>query len=91
MTLSENPSSGFTLADLLRLLSESAGVPEGIDLEADDVVDTPFYRLGYDSLALLQVTGRLKREYGLLLPDTIVADAPTPRALLTVIAHARAA
>ncbi|WP_328874306.1 acyl carrier protein [Streptomyces sp. NBC_00287] len=84
-------SAGFTLDDLLRLLRESAGVPESVDLKADDVLDTPFYRLGYDSLALLQVTGRIKREYGLLLPDTIVADAPTPRALLTVIAQARAA
>lgn len=86
-----DPNDGFTLSELLRLLADSAGIPEGVDLEAEDVVDTPFYRLGYDSLALLQVTGRLKREYGLMLPDTIVADAPTPRALLTVIAHARAA
>ncbi|MEV0176602.1 acyl carrier protein [Streptomyces sp. NPDC050803] len=84
-------SAGFTLADLLRLLQESAGVKDGIDLDADDVVDTPFLELGYDSLALLQVTGRIKREFGVMLPDTVVADAPTPRALLTVVAHARAA
>lgn len=74
----------ITLDDLTRLLRESAGEEEGIDLDGD-ILDTEFLDLGYDSLALLQVTGRIQREYGIELPDDAVADAETPRALLDLI------
>ena len=50
-----------TLADLTRMLRESAGEEEGIDLDGD-VLDTPFLELGYDSLALLQVIGEIQRD-----------------------------
>ena len=74
----------FALTDLVRLLEESAGVAEGVDLDGD-VLETSFLELGYDSLALLQVTGRIKREYDIPLPDDVVADALTPRGLLEAI------
>lgn len=77
----------FALTDLVRLLAESAGEAEGVDWEGD-VLDTPFLELGYDSLALLQVTGRIKREYRLALPDDVVADALTPRRLLHTVSQA---
>ena len=70
---------------LTRLLRESAGVEEGVDLEAEGVLDTPFVEIGYDSLALLQVTGRIRREYGIDLPDDAVSDAETFRSLLEMI------
>ncbi|WP_399930797.1 acyl carrier protein [Streptomyces kanamyceticus] len=70
-------------ADLTRLLRESAGEEEGIDLDGD-VLDTDFTELGYDSLALLQVIGRIQREYGVELPDS-AAEAETPRALLDLV------
>lgn len=73
-----------TLPDLTRMLRESAGEEEGIDLDGD-VVDTPFIDLGYDSLALLQVIGQIQREYGLSIPDDAVVDAETPGALLALI------
>ncbi len=69
---------------LARLLRESAGVEEGVDLDGD-VLDTPFVEIGYDSLALLQVTGRIRREYGIDLPDDAVSDAETFRSLLQMI------
>lgn len=74
----------ITIGDLTRLLRESAGEEEGIDLDGD-ILDTEFLDLGYDSLALLQVTGRIQREYAIELPDDAVADAETPRALLDLI------
>ncbi|WP_338676851.1 acyl carrier protein [Streptomyces sp. SCSIO 30461] len=73
-----------TLADLTRMLRESAGEEEGVDLDGD-VMDTPFMDLGYDSLALLQVIGQIQREYGIEIPDDAVVDAETPRALLALI------
>ncbi|MBW1602482.1 acyl carrier protein [Streptomyces sp. JJ66] len=74
----------ITLADLTRMLRESAGEEEGVDLDGD-VLDTPFMELGYDSLALLQVIGQIQRDYSLQIPDDAVVDAETPRALLEVI------
>ncbi|MDX6312803.1 MAG: minimal acyl carrier protein [Streptomyces sp.] len=79
-----------TLADLTRMLRESAGEEEGVDLDGD-VVDTPFIELGYDSLALLQVIGQIQREYGVVIPDDAVVDAETPGALLELINAGRAA
>lgn len=73
-----------TLADLTRMLRESAGEEEGVDLDGD-VIDTPFMELGYDSLALLQVIGEIQRDYGISIPDDAVVDAETPRALLALI------
>ncbi|MFD9443875.1 acyl carrier protein [Streptomyces sp. NPDC060006] len=73
-----------TLADLTRMLRESAGEEEGVDLDGD-VIDTTFMVLGYDSLALLQVIGQIQREYGIEIPDDAVVDAETPRALLALV------
>jgi act minimal PKS acyl carrier protein len=73
-----------TLADLTRMLRESAGEEEGVDLDGD-VIDTPFLELGYDSLALLQVIGEIQRTYGISVPDDAVVDAETPGALLALI------
>ncbi|QXE35949.1 acyl carrier protein [Streptomyces sp. GMY02] len=73
-----------TLADLTRMLRESAGEEEGVDLDGD-VLDTSFIDLGYDSLALLQVIGLIQREYGITIPDDAVADAETPGALLALV------
>ncbi|MEU7061131.1 acyl carrier protein [Streptomyces sp. NPDC046197] len=78
-----------TLADLTRMLRESAGEEEGIDLDGD-VMDTPFMELGYDSLALLQVIGQIQREYGISIPDDAVVDAETPGALLALINEGQA-
>ncbi|WP_411081375.1 acyl carrier protein [Streptomyces sp. cmx-18-6] len=77
-------TTAVTLADLTRMLRESAGEEEGVDLDGD-VIDTPFMELGYDSLALLQVIGQIQREYGIEIPDDAVVDAETPRALLALV------
>lgn len=78
------PTLHITMAELASMLRESAGEEEGIDLDGD-VLDTSFIQLGYDSLALLQVIGRIQRESGVQIPDDAVVDAETPRALLEVI------
>lgn len=72
------------LADLTALLRECAGEDEAVDLDGD-VLDCEFTELGYDSLALLQVIGRIQRDYGVVVPDDAAAEAETPRALLELV------
>ncbi|MDJ1133958.1 acyl carrier protein [Streptomyces iconiensis] len=77
--------SEFTQRELADKLYQCAGESEGVDLMAEDALDAPFIDLGYDSLALLQVTGVIKREYGVELSDDAVVEAETPRLLLKMI------
>lgn len=74
----------FTLDDLRQVLRRSAGADEGVDLDGD-ILDTTFEDLGYDSLALLETEGHIRREYGLRLEDDTLTAAPTPRHLLTAV------
>lgn len=76
--------SELTLQELTATLRECAGDAEGVDLDGD-VLDVPFIELGYDSLALLQVTGVIARERGIEIADDAVIEAHTPRLLLKVI------
>jgi act minimal PKS acyl carrier protein len=75
---------------LTELLHEYAGEGEGIDVDGD-VLDTPFLDLGYDSLALLQVTGVIERDYDLMLDEEALDEAETPRQYLDLVNHALAA
>lgn len=74
----------FTIDDLKRILLEGAGAAESVDLDSD-ILDTEFEQLGYESLALLETSSRIEREYGITLTDSILADATTPRVLLDVV------
>ena len=77
--------SEFTLQDLVEELRACAGEAEGVDVDSVDIMDLPFLEIGYDSLALLQVTGILKRERDIQLDDDEVLGAETPRLLLEII------
>jgi act minimal PKS acyl carrier protein len=70
--------SEFTVDDLRRIMRSTVGVGDGVDLNGD-ILDTPFTELGYDSLALLEITGEVQREYAVTIPDEDVADLETPR------------
>ncbi|WP_432020709.1 acyl carrier protein [Streptomyces sp. 1222.5] len=74
----------FTLDDLRRILLESAGAEEGVDLYGD-IADTDFEELGYESLALLETGGRIEREFGVSLDDVNLSDITTPRALVDAV------
>jgi act minimal PKS acyl carrier protein len=77
-------SAQLSLDDLLRFLRECAGEDETVDLTGD-ILDTGFDDLGYDSLALFNTVGAIERVCDLQLPDGVVSEAKTPRALLTLI------
>ncbi|MER6808870.1 acyl carrier protein [Spirillospora sp. NPDC000708] len=72
----------FTLPDLRRVLVQAAGEVAGLD---GDILDVGFEELGYDSLALLEASGRIEREHGIRLEESALVDARTPRALLAVV------
>lgn len=77
------------LADLVRLLRECAGQAEGVDLDTD-ILDTDFGDLGYDSLAMLETTGRVERDYAVVLDEEQLDEAYTPRRYLAMVNQALA-
>ncbi|MCM6778702.1 acyl carrier protein [Nocardia sp. CDC159] len=73
----------FTLTDLGRIMLEAAG-DEGVQF-ADSILDTQFDELGYDSLALLEASGRIEREFGISLDEDTLLSATTPRSLIDAV------
>ncbi|MCL6731476.1 acyl carrier protein [Streptomyces neyagawaensis] len=76
--------SPFTLVDLKRILLEGAGADEGVDLDGE-ILDMEFVELGYESLALLETSSRIEREYDISLDESAMADVTTPRALIDLV------
>ena len=74
----------MTVDDIFRILVEEAGAPEETPADAD-VLDVPFAELGYDSLALMALAGRIKHEHGVTIPDEHIIELDTPRALLEAV------
>ncbi|GAA3438514.1 acyl carrier protein [Kutzneria kofuensis] len=74
----------LTLIELLALLRACAGEDESHDLTGD-VLDTPFAELGYDSIALLETTSRIERDYGVELSEDAVAQVLTPAEFLELV------
>ncbi len=79
--------SKFNLDDLVRLLRDSAGEDDLVDLDGD-IIDVPFDTLGYDSLALFNLIGHVQREYDVRLEDEVVTQAKTPRDMLNLVNEA---
>ncbi|MEU7171964.1 MULTISPECIES: acyl carrier protein [Micromonospora] len=71
----------LTPDDMFRLLRAAGGEPEGTEL-TEDALDVAFDDLGYDSLALLEVSTRVEREFGVQLADEIIVELRTPRAFV---------
>jgi minimal PKS acyl carrier protein len=71
----------FTLDDLQRILREAAG--EDVDLAGG--ADADFAELGYESIALLETSSRISREFGVVIDDDAVTTESTPRALVQLV------
>ncbi|MCG8916943.1 acyl carrier protein [Actinokineospora sp. PR83] len=74
----------FDIDDLKRILIEGSGEPDGPGISADRL-DDEFDLIGYDSLALLETTGRVEREYDVRLDETRLAEMKTPRDLIAFV------
>lgn len=75
----------ITLGELKDMLAKAGGEGAGSPSFDGDAVDTPFNELGYDSLAMLEVTGMVERAYDISLEDDAAQTAETPRALLDLV------
>ena len=76
--------STMTIDALRAILVSCAGEEENVDLRAD-ISDVTFEELGYDSLALMETAARIEQDFGVRLPDDVVVELKTPRALLDVV------
>ncbi|MFD0691995.1 acyl carrier protein [Actinomadura fibrosa] len=74
----------FTVDDLERLLRASGGGDEHMDF-SEDILDEEFSELGYDSLAILEMSALIKREFGVELADEEVAELQTPRQAIDLV------
>lgn len=72
----------FTINDLQRMMRTGSG--DATDLNSA-VLDTPFADLGYDSLAILELSRRIEDEHDVSVPDDAVQRMTTPREALTYI------
>ncbi len=73
----------FTIDDLRRILLAGAGADEHVDLGAD-IEHLRFADLGYDSLALLETSGRIEREFDVKLTEDLT-ESDTPHALVALV------
>lgn len=73
----EEKLAGFTLDDLRRVMREAAGETEAGSLDGE-ISDASFLDLGYDSLALLEITARVQQQLGITIPDDAVQHMETP-------------
>jgi act minimal PKS acyl carrier protein len=89
-TTSKEPSMSMTIDDLIRILTESAGMDESLE-GSSDLSDRPFDDLGYDSLALMETAAHIEQEYGIVIPDEQITELKTPRALLDLVNNSQSA
>lgn len=73
--------SDVTLADLVSVIRECAGDSDVADLDGD-ILDTTFEDLGYDSIALLEVSAKLQQDLGVEIAE---GEMDTPRNTLLLI------
>jgi minimal PKS acyl carrier protein len=76
--------SVFTLDELRTIMRQSAGAWEGAEHDAD-VADTCYSDLGYDSLALLEIAGKIEQTQGVQVPEDLVVCTATPAATVAAV------
>lgn len=76
--------SAMTIEDLRAILVSCAGEDESTDT-GTDISDVLFEELGYDSLALMETAARIERDFGVRLPEEMMVELKTPRALLDLV------
>ena len=76
--------SALTLEGLKEILNEAAGDDDSFK-PGQDILDTPFLELGFDSLALLETVALIKRKHGVAVAEIKQAryrnDTPSIRVL----------
>jgi minimal PKS acyl carrier protein len=76
--------ANFTMADLVRIMRAAAGEDESVCLDGS-ILDVPFSDLGYDSLAVMETSSRVEREFGLSLPEEAMGSIDTPKEFIDFV------
>jgi act minimal PKS acyl carrier protein len=74
-------ASEFTVTDLRRLLRTAAGAGEEMGSDTT-ILDATFENLGFESLALLETSALIQREFGVRLDESALDETLTPRGLI---------
>lgn len=74
----------FTLDDIRGILRACAGEPEFLPLDGE-IADRSFEEIGYDSLARLELSGRIEREYGVTIDADLLRGTSTPAELIAAV------
>jgi minimal PKS acyl carrier protein len=74
----------LTLDDLRAIMRASAGVDESVDIDGD-IHNVPFEDLGYDSLAILEISAQISTQYGVLIDDDAAKEMTTPQQALDYV------
>jgi minimal PKS acyl carrier protein len=78
----------FTADDLRAVIRGTVGVDDSVDLDGD-IGDVPFGELGYDSLAVLEIANKIKKDFGVVIPDDLIVELETPRELIGYVNQER--
>ncbi|WP_406728631.1 acyl carrier protein [Streptomyces sp. GD-15H] len=76
--------TSLELNDLYTMMIECAGVDDGVVLDAE-AAERGFEDLGYDSLAVLELFGRIERTTGVEIPEEAAQELPTPAAVIAYV------
>lgn len=76
----------FTVNDLKRILYEAAGANDDVNMNGADIAGQRFVDLDYDSLALLELSSRIEREYGIGIPEGDLVHTMTLQEAVTYVA-----
>ncbi|NDU71449.1 actinorhodin polyketide synthase [Actinomadura sp. DSM 109109] len=77
----------ITLTDLVTVLRACAGEDDGVDL-GGDIAERAFTDLGYDSVAMMEVSARLVERLGLDIDEDGLLGLGTPAEMLRVLNQA---
>lgn len=74
----------FTLANLVGYIRRAAGEDGVLEL-SDHNAETTFAELGYDSLAMMELTSLVERELGVSLPEEKTDKESTPQGFVDLV------
>jgi minimal PKS acyl carrier protein len=73
-------NTSFTLNDLKEIMRACAGIDELVDLDSD-IGSRTFEDLGYDSLAVLEMTAKIQNMLGVVITDDAAKKLTTPQSM----------
>lgn len=76
--------AALTIEGFKRIVRSTVGVDDSVDLDGN-IEDVPFSDLGYDSLAVLEISNKIRKEHGLDIPEDVITDLRTPRMMIDYV------